>query len=309
MTDLDRGVPAPAEPRPRVFIHTNERQWIGALVSRHSLRRNSAHAERFDVEFLRTEDHPVLRARDGQLYLREGERVPWRYEDLQSFTPLRFAPPEKMGWQGRALVIDPDVFAVGDVYELLARDLRGHALSCRLRSGSKGLAGGMASSVMLLDCARLGHWRWEQQFAELFAFERDYMKWILLQYEPRESIARLEDEWNDFDRLTPKTRMLHNTKRQTQPWKTGLPADYTPARKRLKPLNPATWVRPFTRRRPPAVYSAHPDPNQERFFFGLLRECLESGAVTEALLRDEMRRNHIRHDALEVIERTPTLAA
>ncbi|HSJ96901.1 MAG TPA: hypothetical protein VLC53_07510 [Myxococcota bacterium] len=309
MTDLDRGVSAPAEPRPRVFIHTNERQWIGALVSRHSLLRNSAHAERFDVEFLRTEDHPVLRARDGQLYLREGERVPWRYEDLQSFTPLRFAPPEKMGWRGRALVIDPDVFAVGDVFELLARDLRGHALSCRLRSGSKGLAGGMASSVMLLDCARLGHWRWEQQFGELFSFERDYMKWILLQYEPRESIVLLEDEWNDFDRLTPKTRMLHNTKRQTQPWKTGLPADYTPARKRLKPLNPATWVRPFTRRRAPAVYSAHPDPNQERFFFGLLRECLESGVVTEALLRDEMRRNHIRHDALEVIERTPTLAA
>jgi hypothetical protein len=27
------------------------------------------------------------------------------------------------------------------------------------------------------------------------------------------------------------------------------------------------------------------------------------------MLRDEMRRNHVRHDALEVIERTPPLAA
>jgi hypothetical protein len=31
--------------------------------------------------------------------------------------------------------------------------------------------------------------------------------------------------------------------------------------------------------------------------------------VTEAQLRDEMRQNHIRHDAFEVLERTPRLAA
>ena len=41
----------------------------------------------------------------------------------------------------------------------------------------------------------------------------------------------------------------------------------------------------------------------------LLRECLEKGIVSEQMLRQEMRRNHVRHDALEVIERTPPLAA
>jgi hypothetical protein len=302
-------VPPPQGPKPRVFVHTNERQWVGALVSRYSLQRNSAHPHAFDVEFLHTRDHPVLRERDGQPYLREGEHAPWYYDDLQSFTPLRFAPPEKMGWQGRALVIDPDVFAVGDVTDLLSRDLAGKAIWCRLRSGSKGLAGGMASSVMLLDCAKLRHWHFEEQFAELFDFRRDYMQWILLQYEPRESIGIFENAWNDFDHLGPGTKLLHNTKRQTQPWKTGLPADFTPARKRAKPLNPATWLRPLTRRSPPSRYTSHPDPNQERFFFGLLRECLERGVVSEALLRDEMKQNHIRHDALEVIERTPPLAA
>jgi hypothetical protein len=56
-------------------------------------------------------------------------------------------------------------------------------------------------------------------------------------------------------------------------------------------------------------YLPHPDPNQERFFFGLLRECLERGIVTEDRLYTEMRRNHVRHDALEVLERTPPLAA
>jgi hypothetical protein len=56
-------------------------------------------------------------------------------------------------------------------------------------------------------------------------------------------------------------------------------------------------------------YRAHPDQNQERFFFGLLRECVDQGIVTEDMLRAEMRRNHVRHDAFEVLDRTPPLAA
>ena len=55
-------------------------------------------------------------------------------------------------------------------------------------------------------------------------------------------------------------------------------------------------------------YKQHPDSNQERFFFGLLKECVEQGIVTEDLIRDQMSRNHVRHDALEVLDRTPSLA-
>jgi hypothetical protein len=300
--------------KPCVFIHTNHRQHVGALVSEHSMRRRSKHADLFDVRILHTRDFPFLRAREGQRYLREGRGVAWRYEDLQSFTPLRFFPPEAMGYRGRALVVDPDVFAVGDVYDLLSRDMQGKAILCRARSGSKGKSGGMASSVMLLDCARLAHWRCEHDFGELFEGRRDYMDWICLKLEAPETLGRFEDEWNDFDRLSPATKLIHNTKRQTQPWKTGLPVDFTPASKRFQPLDPSTWLRPLShlihpRGGAPAVYAAHPDPNQERFFFGLLRECLEEGTVSEALLREEMRQNHIRHDAFEVLERTPPLAA
>jgi hypothetical protein len=300
--------------KPCVFVHTNHRQYVGALVSQYSMRRGSRSADRFDVRILHTRDHPFLRAREGQSYLREGRRVSWHYEDLQSFTPLRFRPPEAMGYEGRAVVVDPDVFAVGDVWELLSRDMGGKAILCRPRSGSKGLSGCMASSVMLLDCGRLRHWQCERNFAELFEGRRDYMDWICLKLEPPGSIGLFEDEWNDFDRLSPRTRMIHNTKRHTQPWKTGLPVDFTPATKRLQPFVPSTWLRPVKRLLRggpdrPAVYAAHPDPSQERFFFGLLRECLDRGIVTEDLLREEMRQNHVRHDAFEVLERTPPLAA
>jgi hypothetical protein len=296
--------------KPSVFIHTNERQMVGALVSKHSLERNSRSPEAFDVRLLRTDDHPFLRAREGQEFLRDGARRVWTMNDLQSFTPLRFMPPEAMGYQGQALVIDPDVFAVGDVFELLSRDMQGKAIMCRPRSGTKGAEGGLATSVMLLDCARLKHWRCEHDFGLLFAFERDYADWITLKLEPRETIGLFEPEWNDFDRLTPETKLLHNTKRQTQPWKSGLPVDFTPPSKKAQLARPKTWLRPFRQLvAKPATYVPHPDPRQEQFFFGLLRECLEQGIVTEAMLREEMRQNHVRHDALEVLERTPPLAA
>jgi hypothetical protein len=297
--------------KPCVFIHTNHKQYLGALVSQYSFKRNSPNGAKFDVNIIHSNDHPFLRAKEGQSFLRAGGMRPWHMEDLQSFTPLRFLAPELMGYEGRAVVVDPDVFAVGDVYELLTRDMAGKAIMCRTRTGSKGASGGLATSVMLLDCAKLTHWRCEEQFNELFAGKRDYMDWIQLHGEPKDSIGIFEDEWNDFDRLNENTKLLHNTKRQTQPWKSGLPIDFTWADKKVEPLKPATWPRLIKRWKTASekTYKAHPDSNQERFFFGLLRECLDKGVVTEALLREEMRHNHVRHDALEMVERTPPLAA
>jgi hypothetical protein len=297
--------------KPCVFIHTNHKQYVGALVSQYSFKRNSPNADKFDVNIIHSNDHPFLRAKEGQSFLRAGGMRVWHMDDLQSFTPLRFMVPELMGYEGRAVLVDPDVFAVGDVYELLSRDMEGKAIMCRSRTGSKGAGGGLATSVMLLDCAKLTHWQCEKQFNELFEGKRDYMDWILLKGEPAGSIGIFEPEWNDFDRLTPDTKLLHNTKRQTQPWKSGLPIDFTWADKKVEPLKPATWPRLIKRwtTASQTTYKSHPDSNQERFFFGLLRECLDKGAITEEQLREEMRHNHLRHDALELAGRTPPLAA
>jgi hypothetical protein len=299
--------------KPTVFIHTNHKQIVGAIVAEYSLRRNSQTPDAFDVRVIHTADHPFLQAREDQEYLRDGVTRRWHNEDLQSFTPLRFMPPELMGYEGRAVVVDPDVFAVGDICDLLRRDMKGAAIMCRPRSGHKEKQGVLATSVMLLDCSRLTHWHCEQQFNELFEFKRDYAKWIGLFYEDRSSIGLFENEWNDFDRLTPQTKLLHNTKRKTQPWKTGLPVDFLPPEKPAR-LPWLGWIHRMRRRvfgdyTFLGHYKPHPDPNQERFFFALLRECLEKGIVSEGLLKQEMRQNHVRHDALEVIERTLPLAA
>jgi hypothetical protein len=295
--------------KPTVFIHTNHKQMVGALVSEYSMRRNSRHADQFDVKIIDTKDFPILREKEGQFYLRDKLQRQWLMDDLQSFTPLRFTPPGLMGYEGRAVVVDPDVFAVQDVWELLSRDMQGKAVMCRSRgvSGKK-----WATSVMLMDCAKLKHWDFDKKFSAMFESKLDYMDWINLADEPDENVGELEPEWNDFDKLTPKTRMVHNTSRWTQPWKSGLPVDFTPSTKNHSFFKVVALYRRareavFGRYGGLGTYKRHPDPNQERFFFGLLKECVDKGIISEDLIRSEMEKNHVRHDAFEVMGRIEPL--
>lgn len=296
--------------KPCVFIHTNNKQILGAIVSKYSFERFASDRKAFDVKLIETKDYPWLLDHEGRSYLRDGLKRQWMNDDLQSFTILRFMPPELMGYQGRCIVVDPDVFCISDVMPLLSRDMQGKAVLARHRTGSKRRV--YASSVMLLDNPKLKHWRVKDNFEEMFRFERDYMEWITLQLEPPDSIGLLETYWNDFDKLTPETRMIHNTQRKTQPWKTGLPVDFRPAEKAgsLKPRNVYHRLRRalFGEYGLLGSYDRHPDPNQERLFFALLKECTEKGLVSEAMIRDEMKHNHVRHDAIDVLRKTPTLA-
>jgi hypothetical protein len=286
-----------------VFIHTNGKQLAGAIVSAHSLKRNSASPDAFEVKIIRQEDFDFFRQFESRKFKRAGGWRTWKNDDLQSFTPTRFMPPELMGYRGRAVVIDPDVFAVGDVNELLTRDMGGKAVMARRRPGHNGREDYIASSVMLLDCAKLTHWNVRRQFEDLFAGRLDYDDWIVLANEPRESIGFLEDEWNDFDRLTAKTKLIHNTKRRTQPWKTGLPIDFTNRIPLISRLLPENGIRLWGK------YKRHPDPRQEALFFSLLKECLDRGVISEQQIRDEMRANHLRHDALEMTRQALPLDA
>jgi len=296
-----------------VFVHTNEKQWLGALVAEYSFRRNSRNPTSFDVKFIHTRDYPFLAAKEGQSFLRGGTQRVWRMDDLQSFTPLRFMPPKLMNWEGRAVVTDPDVFAVGDVNELLDRDMAGAAVMGRHRSGKSEKGYQVATSVLLMDCARLRHWDVEAEFNQLFSGEKDYKEWMVLAYEDPANIGYLENCWNDFDNLDEETRLIHNTKRKTQPWKTGLPVDYTPANKfKNKPLLASLnrlRAKLFGEYGLLGHYQEHPDRRQEELFFGLLKECIASGHVSEDLVRDEISKNHVRHDAFEVLDRTPDLDA
>lgn len=295
-----------------VFIQTNHKQITGAIVATHALRRYSQHNDKFDIKIMDTRDYPYFAAREGQMYLRDTLQRVWLNDDLQSFTPTRFMPPELMGYKGRAVVIDPDVFACVDIWDLLNMDMQDKAVMCRKRSGAKGLVDkAWATSAMLLDCEKLKHWQVEKQFNAMFDDNYDYMRWVSLHNEAPETIGLIDPHWNDFDKLSLDTKMLHTTRRKTQPWKSGLPVDWRPAEKfRLFP--PLAWLMRARRKFFGEYaflgdYKDHPDKNQENFFFGLVKECLENGMITEEFLKEEMAQNHVRHDAFEIVAKVPDL--
>lgn len=278
--------------KPTVFIQANARQLIAAKVSAYSYKRNSRRPDCFDVRIMTLEDFPRL-LEPGQPILRGGHVREWDPDDLQSFTPLRFAPPTLMGFKGRALVTDPDCFGVGDVAELLECSMRGKAVWAKPRPGHNGDPNYIASSVMLLNCAKLRHWDFEPLLDGLFSKAFDYVGWVQLKQEDRSMIGALKPEWNSFDELNSKTKILHTTKRRTHPWKTGLPVDYT-----LRESGPLDGIRRVVNRR----YRRHPDHNQEAFVYALLAEMVDEGIVTRGELALEMAADHIRHDSLELID-------
>jgi hypothetical protein len=303
--------------KPTVFIHTNDKQIVGALVGMYSMKKASRNPDAFDVKLIRLEETPHLHRRQGQPYLRKGKNAVWLNEDLQSFSPLRRMVPQLMGFEGRALVTDPDVFAVGDIHELLTADMGGKAILCRnISDGYKGNGNAFyASSVMLLDCSRLKHWRWNDEIERMFEGKLDYGPWIGLKDEDPETIGEIGEVWNSFDLLMPETRLLHTTERLTQPWKTGLPIDFdlTTKAAHVKEEEKGTLLARALRRlgfssRPAQSgndtagrYQPHPDPAQEAFFFELLKGALDSGYLDPKLLEQRIREKDVRQDALQIV--------
>jgi hypothetical protein len=218
-------------------------------------------------------------------------------EDLQSFTFSRFLPPELMGYEGRALVIDPDVFALVDPREILNIDLNGNALATVRRKG-----GQYKSSVMVLDCAKLEHWKVEDLFDQIINHGVDSRDWITLRRE--KSILSLDPGWNSHDTIDHNTKMLHCTRKKTQPWKTGLPIDFMVVKpmQRIFGIIPREWVKKLQGQyHVPTHYVEHPEKVVEAFFFTLAQAALDNGDFDVMRVQKEIDEDNIRPDFFEML--------
>ncbi|RUT00232.1 hypothetical protein DSM106972_076800 [Dulcicalothrix desertica PCC 7102] len=306
--------------KPTVFIHTSSHEIVSGKVAMYSHMRASKHLDKFDIQLIQLEDYPHLIKRHGQSCIRFGKEAAWYKDVPQSFLPLRFLVPQLMGYEGRAILTDPDIFAVRDAYELLTRDMGNKAILCR-EFGDK--YKGYNSSVMLLDCSKLKHWKWEERIDEIFASKLDIQDWISLRTEPEEIIGTFEQEWNDYDSLTQKTKFLHNTRQITQPWKTGLPfkeknmSNYNKGDKeetRWEKLYDVVKYNKYGKRQlfksikniilygEAKLYQKHPDVKQEKLFLSLLKESVNKGLVTSELLQSEVKQGHIRPDIFNILQ-------
>ena len=274
-----------------IFIQSNRKQIIGAKLAKYALEaRGGAKRLGIPVTIIEVENIPAF---EGKPY-RKGYAPFSLSGDLQSFTMTRFMPPELMNFEGRALVIDPDIFALSDISQLIDIDLGdGGIAACRKKDA-------WDTSVMVLDCAKLTHWKIADMLSDIAHGVRTYEDIAQLRKE-KTSIMEIPRIWNSLDDLKPETKMLHTTNRLTQPWKTGLPIDFVINRMpKYFGIIPREPIHKFIGRYP-THYKPHPDKKIEKIFFTLLNDALRAGAVSKEEITASIQAGDVRADALKIL--------
>ncbi len=277
-----------------IFIHTNNKQGIGAILATFSIKQQTTHRTDVDVKTINVDELPIFRQFAGTTYKRSGRDVTYDPADLQSFTLSRFMPPELNSYSGRAIVIDPDIFAVNSIDGLLDLDLKGRAIA------ACGKKDAWDSSMMLMDCSKLRHWKIENILTNLREQTLDYADIMTLKTEDPTTILEVPRRWNSLDEIKDDTGLLHTTNRITQPWRTGLPVDFT--------RNPLPKLFGIIPREPihkllgkiPTHYQPHPDSRVENWFIKLVQDAYKTGALTNTYIQAEIEAQHVRKDLLEI---------
>lgn len=278
------------------FIQSNKKQILGAYLAKYAFEETYMGNDFIDAQIMLVEDIPMFNDFNGKTYLRGGRVINADENDLQSFTLTRFLPPSLMNYDGRAVVIDPDIFALKDISPLFEMDLNGKSIAaCRKKSA-------FDSSVMVLNCGELKHWNVPLWLQKLVNKEMDYEDIMTLKNE--KDILEIGREWNSLDYLDQNTKMLHTTNRLTQPWKKGLEIDFR--------RNPLPKIFGFIPREPihkilgkrPNHYQEHPNKEIENLFLELVKGALNRRIITEDFLYEEIDKKHVRADLFEKLNST-----
>lgn len=185
----------------RVFVAATPAEWLPMRVLEFSIKETTSLPVEVSAIYTFSRVIPMPIAIENR------PRTPFSFQ--------RFLIPELCGFSGKAIYLDADMQVFWDIRDLWNYDFAGCDLQT-VREAQKGRRGQF--SVMLLDCKALG-WNIDQIVAALDAGELDY---AALMYEMR--VAKkigtdISPEWNSLERYNPeKTRLLHYTDMNTQPW-------------------------------------------------------------------------------------------
>ncbi len=279
----------------KTFIQTNNKQLLGATLAKYAIQKNAT--QPIVVEIINVDEIDTFKKFSGKSFLRNGKERVYDSTDLQSFTISRFMPPELMGFSGKAIVIDPDIFICEDIHQLFNTDMQGHAIMACKKGNT------WDTSVMMLDCKQLRHWRVEDIISRLSSKDLDYADLFKLNYENSKGmILEMSRAWNSLDKLNGDTKALHTTNRLTQPWKTGLPIDFTRNKMpRFLGIIPRELIHKILGKYN-THYLPHPDKKIIEFFFALLREALKEKVITEDFLHREIKLGHVRKDMFKELK-------
>ncbi len=180
----------------KVYIGTEPAQWLPTEVLKHSARRRT----KGEIEFHELKGIPI------KLNLKM----------YTGFSFYRFAIPEACQFEGRALYLDADIVVLSDLEELFQKEMEGKGVLSRPNTPVS-----WYTSVMLLDCAKLTHWRVQEWATMINGKIASYTGTLWgdpsgLSYR---DFGPLEEKWNGLEAADETTKILHYTNVPTQPWK------------------------------------------------------------------------------------------
>ncbi len=181
----------------RVFIGTEDAQWLATEILKHSIQRRSS--EKYEFKELK------------QLPLNLKRKM------FTGFSFYRFAIPEICGFQGRALYLDADIVVQCDLKELFEIDMQNHGVLSKVDPE----VNGYFTSVLIMDCSKLTDWKINEWVTLINAGIANYRETMTGNTSSlwNKDFGPLEDKWNDMDRWNEQTKILHYTWVPTQPWK------------------------------------------------------------------------------------------
>jgi hypothetical protein len=202
-----------------IFVGSDRSQLLAVKVLEHSIRRHTD----LGIQLRSMHDLDLPDPQDP----RQGKRT--------GFSFTRFAIPQLMGHQGRAVYLDADMLVFRDFRELWELPFDGHKILIQeeLPDQAQNRAdGGKRSkqcSVMLLDCAALD-WDPAKIIAGLdgrYTYEDLLFHMCVLREE--EVGYTVPFAWNSLETYEAgKTGLIHYTDMNTQPW--------------VNPANPNGWL-------------------------------------------------------------------
>jgi len=199
----------------KILIQANKFQRLAAEVSKYSFIKQGIK----DVEIINLEDQNILIKNFGKKYLRNGKLTTYEYNDLQSFTLLRFIPT-KLSIKDFCLIVDPDIFAVTNPIPEIEK-----ILDNKIDIFCTKINDQLRSEVMILNLKK-NIWDFESLINDLFSQKIDYSYLINLKFIEKKKIKIINNKFNEHDNIRTNTIFLHTSNRLTQPWKEGLKINF-----------------------------------------------------------------------------------
>tara|TARA_R100000700_G_scaffold14732_1_gene20686 strand:+ start:137 stop:973 length:837 start_codon:yes stop_codon:yes gene_type:complete len=264
-----------------VYLHSNKMNKVAADVSKYSFLK---HNPDINIYIENLEGHEYLLQHNNQYFFRGNNKLQWDATKHQSFFPVRFFCSEthkKLSRESKwILVCDPDIFCLSDLSAI-------EKYIDKAESNHKDIiAYNKLSSAMLLNTKKI-NWSEKNIVDDMFKLNNDFDNWMLLKDKDTFNIPK---EYNSYDSIDANTKLLHVSKTEYQPWKTGIRYCKSDIHNRIKNNNNVKNK----------TFKRHPNRQIESIVFELFKEAYTLGHITKTDICENIKIEGLRQDIIEI---------